>query len=98
MRDRVAEGAKLCDPGFQGVVRTGVFGQGGFCSRPDVQGVKTADAAAAGMVELSGAKYQKVQFLTVEEILDGRKPRLPFPEMPDVFKKADVAAPKGLEV
>jgi hypothetical protein len=69
-----------------------------FCSRPDVQGVKTADAAAAGMVELSGAKYQKVQFLTVEEILDGRKPRLPFPEMPDVFKKADVAAPKGLEV
>jgi hypothetical protein len=57
-----------------------------------------ADAAAAGMVELSGAKYQKVQFLTVEEILDGRKPRLPFPEMPDVFKKADVAAPKGLEV
>jgi hypothetical protein len=50
------------------------------------------------MVELSGAKYQKVQVLTVEEILDGRKPRLPFPEMPDVFKKADVAAPKGLEV
>ena len=57
-----------------------------------------ADAVAAGMVELAGGKYQKVQFLTVEEILSGKKPRLPFPELPDVFKKADAATPKGLDV
>ena len=57
-----------------------------------------ADATGAGIVEVAGAKYQKVQFLTVEEILAGKRARLPFPEMPDVFKKADVAVAIGLDV
>lgn len=57
-----------------------------------------ADATGAGVVELAGVKYQKVQFLTVEEILAGKKPRLPFPELPDIFKKTEVAAGAGLDV
>lgn len=57
-----------------------------------------ADATGAGVIELSGAKYQKVQFLTVEEILAGKKPRLPFPELPDIFKKASLAPGAGLDV
>ncbi len=57
-----------------------------------------ADATAAGFHEIAGAKYQKVQFVTVQDILEGKKPRLPFPELPDVFKKADVATHAGLDV
>ena len=57
-----------------------------------------ADATAAGVVEVAGAKYQKVQFFTIEELLSGKRPRLPFPEMPDVFKKAEKAISPGLDV
>lgn len=57
-----------------------------------------ADATAAGFIELGGSKYQKVQFFSIEEILAGKKPRLPFPEMPEVFKKSDKAIAVGLDV
>ena len=36
-----------------------------------------ADAASAGTVEFHGNRYPLVQFLTVEEILKGKKPHLP---------------------
>lgn len=39
-----------------------------------------ADAACAGTVEIDGNRYPRVQILTIEEILKGKRPYLPFPD------------------
>jgi len=44
--------------------------------KPATAGMK-ADAASAGTVEMHGHRYPRVQILTVEEILKGKKPHLP---------------------
>jgi hypothetical protein len=54
-----------------------------------------ADAASAGIIYAAGGKYQKIQFFTVNEILAGKRPRLPFPEMPDIFKAAEKLRPRN---
>jgi DNA modification methylase len=49
-----------------------------------------ADAAAAGMIEVAGNRYQAVQIMTVEEILAGKLPKLPLLEVGATYGKAAV--------
>jgi site-specific DNA-methyltransferase (adenine-specific) len=49
------------------------------------KGMKT-QAAAAGSYESAGQKYPRVQIMTVEDILNGKRPQLPSPVSP--FAKA----------
>ncbi|MGB6836523.1 MAG: site-specific DNA-methyltransferase [Dehalococcoidia bacterium] len=52
-----------------------------------------AQAAAAGFYDSSGQKYQRVQMMTVREVLSGKRPSLPSPSSP--FAKAPVEKKKG---
>jgi len=55
-----------------------------------------ADAASAGTMELHGNRYPKVQILTVEDILKGKKPYLPLLDSAATFgKKAGLADIQG---
>lgn len=47
-----------------------------------------ADAAAAGTCEIGGNRYPLVQILTVQQILHGERPKLPFSDPTAVYKKA----------
>ena len=67
------------------------------CLKKPTQKMRS-EATEAGFLDVAGSKYQKVQFFTVEEILEGKRPRLPFPELPEVFKKTEVATQTGLDV
>jgi site-specific DNA-methyltransferase (adenine-specific) len=54
-----------------------------------------ARAAAAGLYKTEWRDYPRVQILTVAELLDGKKPEMPWLD-PSVFKKAKrEAAPSG---
>jgi len=50
-------------------------------------------AAAAGFYESAGRKYQRVQIITVKEMLSGKRPDLPSPASP--FAKAPVEKKKA---
>lgn len=54
---------------------------------PPTKGMRS-DAAAAGIVEVAGMKYQRVQILTVEDMLAGHNPRLPFIDPMAVYRKS----------
>ena len=45
-------------------------------------------ARKAGKIEVHGVKYDALQILTVEQILDGEKPRLPYVDPSVIYKKA----------
>lgn len=53
-------------------------------------GMRT-DAASAGTVEMHGHRYPKIQIMTVEDILKGRKPNLPIDASIARGRKAEVA-------
>jgi site-specific DNA-methyltransferase (adenine-specific) len=62
---------------------------------PPTAGMK-ADAASAGTLDFHGNRYAKVQILTVEEILKGKKPHLPLLDATAAFgKKASPADIQG---
>lgn len=62
---------------------------------PPTLGMK-ADAASSGTIELHGHRYLKVQILTVEDILKGKKPHLPLLDGTAAFgKKARPADLQG---
>ena len=59
---------------------------------PVTKGMK-ADAASAGtftIINMAGKKkkYSLIQILTIQEILKGKRPDLPFPDTAEVYKKA----------
>ncbi|WP_338241609.1 DNA methyltransferase [Aurantiacibacter hainanensis] len=45
-------------------------------------------ARKAGKIEVHGVKYDALQILTVEEILEGERPRLPYVDPTVIYKKA----------
>jgi len=47
-----------------------------------------ADAASAGVTTINGIVYQLVQILTVEDILRGKRPNLPFIDRTVAYRKA----------
>jgi len=56
-----------------------------------------ADAASAGTMEFHGNRYPKIQILTIEEILKGKKPYLPLLDSSATFgKKAGPADIQGI--
>jgi site-specific DNA-methyltransferase (adenine-specific) len=52
------------------------------------------EAASAGIYETGGQKVPKLQILTAAQILDGRRPQLPFGHS-EGFKKAAPEKPNG---
>ena len=46
-----------------------------------------ARAAVAGFYETEWRKYPRIQILTIEELLDGRRPEMPWLD-PSAFRKA----------
>ena len=62
---------------------------------PPTAGMKT-DAASAGTVEMHGNRYPLIQILTVEDILNGKKPHLPLVDPSFGYrKKAAIADMRG---
>jgi hypothetical protein len=49
-------------------------------------GMRTA-AAKADFYQTEHGKYEKIQFLTIEDLFDGKRPHMPWVD-PSVFKKA----------
>lgn len=47
-----------------------------------------ADAAAAGVIEVAGVKWPVAQILTVQEILEGKVPKLPFVDPLAAYRKS----------
>ncbi len=54
----------------------------------------TKEAASAGFYETGGQKIPKLQILTAAQILDGKRPQLPFGHS-EGFKKAPKEKPSG---
>ena len=50
------------------------------------------DAAAAGLIEVLGKKYQAIQIITVEELLHGKRPKLPLVDVGAAYKRAKVVS------
>jgi hypothetical protein len=63
--------------------RFGIF----ISLEPPSQRMRT-DAASAGTVDVGGRKFSLIQTLTVEEILNGKRPRLPLLESNPVYRRA----------
>jgi len=51
------------------------------------------EAAAAGFYELGGRRYPRVQIITIEQALRGKKPAIPLVDTGAAFKKATMEAP-----
>lgn len=54
----------------------------------------TKEAASAGFYETGGRKFPKIQIFTIAQLLDGRKPEVPF-GFTEGFKKAAPEKPTG---
>jgi len=53
----------------------------------------TREAASAGFYETGGRKFPKIQLFTIEQLLDGRKPEVPFGHV-EGFRKAARERPR----
>ncbi|MGH9688442.1 MAG: DNA methyltransferase [Candidatus Acidiferrales bacterium] len=51
-----------------------------------------ADAASGGTTEMNGNRYPLIQILTIEDILKGKKPYLPFPDPGIGYRRKAAAA------
>lgn len=67
------------------------LGFGVFVSFQPLTKPMAADAAAAGTQKIHGKSYPLIQHFTVQEILDGKRPRLPLFDPAAAYKKAGEA-------
>lgn len=52
-------------------------------------------ARKAGKIDVHGVKYDALQILTIEDVLDGKRPRLPYVDPTVIYKKAAKASSQG---
>jgi hypothetical protein len=74
----------------------GRLGFGIFVSLEEPTKGMRADAAAAGLIEVAGIKYQAIQILAVADILKGTRPKLPLIDPRAAYKKA-TATSEGIQ-
>jgi hypothetical protein len=74
------------------------MGFGVFVSLQEPTKGMRADAASVPMIDVAGVKYSAIQIITVEEMLKGVRPKLPFYDPTATYKKAKPVKEKSLEL